>query len=456
MKQNFITLILIFFVGSAIAQAPQKMTYQAVVRDNNNFLLTNTSVGVQISILEQSATFPVYVEQHVALTNDNGLVTLQIGGGTVVSGDFASIDWSDGVYSIQTETDPNGGTDYTIGGISELLSVPYAFYAENAGSEAGNTLDEAYDQGGGGAGRVITTDAGPVEITNAGTSTKGLLISTSVANSYGIDVNQTNTGVAIRGTSTNASNSFAAIQGETNSTVVENAAIIGQNSGAGYGVAGQIPPFASGSAAVYGSNLRTDGGNGVLGIGVNGVVGQAQSNQGFGVYGANNNPSGPNALSIGAYGLGFNGVYGQTTDVANGWAGYFTADLGVDGTGYALGGWVNASDRRLKSDIRPISGALVLIGQLQGSHYSITTKTKLPDGEVESQTRQQYGVIAQEVEKVFPEMVSEKALFSNAGDDTMYKTVEYDQLIPVLLEAVKELNAKVQSLETEIETLKSE
>ncbi len=456
MKQIFITLILIFFVCSAIAQAPQKMSYQAVVRDDSNFLLTNTSVGVQISILEESTLFPVYVEQHVAVTNVNGLVTLQIGDGTVVSGDFTSIDWSDGVYSIQTETDPNGGTDYSIGGISELLSVPYAFYAENSGSEAGNTLDEAYDEGGDGAGRVITTDAGPLEITNTGSSAKGLLINTSGANSFGVDVNQTNTGVAIRGTSTNASNSFAAIQGETNSSVVENAAIIGQNSGAGYGVAGQIPPFASGGAAVYGSNLRTDGGNGVSGIGVNGVIGQAQSNQGFGVYGVNNNPSGADALSIGTYGLGFNGLYGQTTDVTNGWAGYFTADLGVDGTGYALGGWVNASDRRLKSDIQPISGALILLGQLQGSHYSITTKTKLPDGDVKSQTRQQYGVIAQEVEKVFPEMVSEKALFSNTGDETMYKTVEYDQLIPVLLEAIKELKAEVDELKGEVENLKSE
>lgn len=454
--KNLITLLVLLAIAlPSMAQAPQKMSYQAVIRDNNNFLLTNTTVGVQISILEQSAIFPVYVEQHVESTNDNGLVTLQIGDGTVVSGDFASIDWSDGVYSIQTETDPNGGTDYTINGISELLSVPYAFYAENAASEGGNTLDAAYDEGGVGAGRVITTDSGPVEITNAGSNTKGLLINTSVANSFGIDVNQSNSGVAIRGTSTNAANSFAAIQGETNSSGAENSAILGQNSGAGYAVAGQIPANATGGAAVYGSNLRTDGGNGVSGIGVNGVVGTAQSNQGFGVYGVNNNPSGPEALSIGTYGLGFNGVYGQTTDVTNGWAGYFTADLGVDGTGFALGGWVNASDRRLKSNIEPITNALVLLGQLEGTHYAITTKTKLPDGEVKPQTRQQYGVIAQEVEKVFPEMVSEKALFSNTGDDTLYKTVEYDQLIPVLLEAIKELNTKVESLEAEVEELQS-
>ena len=215
--KNFISILAFLVIAlPSVAQVPQKMSYQAVIRDNDNFLLSNTTVGVQISIIEASTLFPVYVEQHVEATNDNGLVTLQIGDGTVISGDFASIDWGDGIYSIQTETDPNGGTDYTINGISELLSVPYAFYAGNAAAEGGNTLDEAYDQNGDGAGRVITTDAGPVEITNAGSNTKGLLINTSVANSFGIDVNQSNTGVAIRGINTNAANSFATIQGETN------------------------------------------------------------------------------------------------------------------------------------------------------------------------------------------------------------------------------------------------
>ena len=74
--------------------------------------------------------------------------------------------------------------------------------------------------------------------------------------------------------------------------------------------------------------------------------------------------------------------------------------------------------------------------------------------EVETHSRLQYGVIAQEVESVFPEMVKEKSIFSNAGDDTVYKTVEYTQLIPVLLESIKELNLKVESLELELENLK--
>lgn len=449
-------MLLLLPLCGAMAQAPQKMTYQAVVRDGNNLLITNTTVGIQVSIIEESSLFPVYVEQHVATTNQNGLVTLQVGDGNLVSGDFASIDWGDGVYAIQVDTDPAGGTNYTISGLSDLLSVPYAFFAANAAAGGGNTLDAAYDEGGVGAGRVITTDAGPLEITNAGTNTKGILVTSVVPNSFGIDVSQNNTGVAIRGNSTNAANGFAAIQGETNSSVVDNSAILGQNSGAGYGVAGQIPANASGGSAVYGSNLRLNGGNGVQGIGFNGVVGQAQNGQGFGVYGANNNPSSASVLSIGTYGIGFNGVYGQTTDVANGWAGYFTADLGVDGSGFSLGGWVDVSDRRLKSNIVPISNALNNILALEPARYTLTTKTRHPEGEVQTQQREAYGVIAQELEQVFPEMVTEKALFSNTGDDTPYKTVEYNQLIPVLVAALKEMNTKVEALEAEIQSLKAE
>jgi hypothetical protein len=161
-----------------------------------------------------------------------------------------------------------------------------------------------------------------------------------------------------------------------------------------------------------------------------------------------------NSLRIGVYGLGFNGVYGQTTEPVNGWAGYFTADLGVDGTGYAIGGWLTGSDRRLKSNITPITNALSTIKRLEGKYYTITTKSKLIDGEVKTQSRQQYGVIAQDLERVLPELIQEKALFKNAGDDTQYKTVDYMQIVPVLIEAVKELSAEVDSLKAEINSLK--
>ena len=120
---------------SLFAQPPQKMSYQAVIRDNGNQLVVNNEIGMQVSILQGSANgTAVYVETQTPTTNANGLVSIEIGGddATVVSGNFASIDWSDGPWFIKTDTDPSGGTNYTITGTSQLLSVPYALHSGTA------------------------------------------------------------------------------------------------------------------------------------------------------------------------------------------------------------------------------------------------------------------------------------------------------------------------------------
>ena len=318
---------------------------------------------------------------------------------------------------------------------------------------SGGTLDQAYDFGGAGLGRTITTDAGSLRINNSGTNTTGIEVNSAVANSTAFLANVSGVGVGFRAESTNSGNTFAAIQANTNSSTATNSAILGNNSGAGYGVSGQIPATATGVAAVYGNNLRTTAGFGVYGQGFNGVVGETNYGLGFGVYGRNNATTGDR---IGTYGVGFNGIYGETNDLLTGWAGYFTADLGCDGAGYSLGGWNTPSDKRLKSNIIPIGNSLEKLTLINGKHYTITTKSKSPDGKINLKSREQYGVIAQELEAVFPEMVQEKALFINSGDETLYKTVDYNQLVPVLLEAIKELNSKVNFLEKEIEILKLE
>ena len=133
MKKIFTIISAVLLTATLWAQSPEKMSYQAVVRDANNNLVTETAVGMQISILQGSATgTAVYVELQVPTTNANGLVSIEIGTGTVVSGDFSTIDWANGTYFIKTETDPAGGTNYTITGTSQLLSVPYALHAKTA------------------------------------------------------------------------------------------------------------------------------------------------------------------------------------------------------------------------------------------------------------------------------------------------------------------------------------
>ena len=139
MKKLYTLIAILLLNMAAFAQAPQKMSYQAVVRDAANGLIANQMVGMQISVLQGSDTgTPVYVETQTPTTNANGLASLEIGTGTIVTGAFGSIDWSTGTYYIKTETDPTGGTSYSITGASQLLSVPYALYAGNGGGGLGN------------------------------------------------------------------------------------------------------------------------------------------------------------------------------------------------------------------------------------------------------------------------------------------------------------------------------
>ena len=138
MKKLYTLVAAAMITATTFAQAPSKMSYQAVVRDASDVLVTNQAVGMQVSILQGSFTgTPAYVETHSPSTNINGLVSIEIGSGTVVSGTFNSIDWGNGPYFIKTETDPTGGTSYTIKGTSQLLSVPYALRANIADSVVG-------------------------------------------------------------------------------------------------------------------------------------------------------------------------------------------------------------------------------------------------------------------------------------------------------------------------------
>jgi len=143
MKKILLTLSAALLLSASIfAQAPEKMSYQAVVRDANSSLISNQTVGMQISILQGSVSGDAtYVETQIPETNANGLISLEIGSGAVLLGDFSTIDWSDGPYFIKTETDPEGGTNYSISGVSQLMSVPYAIHAKTAETITGGIME---------------------------------------------------------------------------------------------------------------------------------------------------------------------------------------------------------------------------------------------------------------------------------------------------------------------------
>ncbi|MBP5710484.1 MAG: hypothetical protein J6W84_05860, partial [Bacteroidales bacterium] len=128
---SFAAVIISFLTVLQAQVPPQKMGYQTVVRNSNNELVVNQLVGVKISILEDNINGgAVFVETHSVMTNANALATLQIGTGTPqLVATLADVDWEHHDYYIKAEIDPAGGSNYSVLGTQQLITVPYAFYA---------------------------------------------------------------------------------------------------------------------------------------------------------------------------------------------------------------------------------------------------------------------------------------------------------------------------------------
>lgn len=368
--KRILPLFFVLISATLFAQSPNAFNYQAVVRDVSGNVLANQAVGLRLGILQGSQTGSVvYQESFTPTTNPFGLANVVVGTGTIMNGNFSTIDWGNGPYFIQVAVDPNGGTAYAVLGASQLLSVPYALHAKNvptnlsqlsndagfitsandadadptnelqtlalSGSNlsisngnsvtlptsggGGNTLDAAYNQGGAGLGRSITVNAGEVDLVTA----------TTMGNA--LHVENTNTGTALHVEATNAANTFSAIQAETNSSSTAAAAIVGSTSGAAWALTGQAEANSTAQAAIYGSNLRTNGGHGVRGVGFNGTVGETNNQAGFGVFGQNFDAVG-SGNGIGVAGVGHWGVVGESSTVSGGLAMLANGDFTASGT----------------------------------------------------------------------------------------------------------------------------
>jgi hypothetical protein len=341
MKKIYSLLAGLLLTASVWAQAPQKMSYQAVIRNSSNALLTSTSVGMQISILQGSSTgTAVYVETQTVSTNANGLVSLEIGTGTPVTGTFASINWANGPYFIKTETDPTGGTAYTIVGTNELMSVPYALFAANG------TPGATGAQGIPGIPGIPGNNG--TDGTNGTNGTNGL-------SAYDVWI-----GLGNVGTQTDFINSLTGPQGNQGLPGTNGAAgaagVDGTNGTNGIdGADGSVG--ATGAAGVDGTNGTngTDGTNGINGLagtngtngtdGTNGAVGATGPAGAAGVDGTNgtNGIDGVNGADgaagpQGNQGLpGTNGAVGATGSQGqagtNGQGGVTTAGSGINVTG---------------------------------------------------------------------------------------------------------------------------
>ncbi|MCP4089288.1 MAG: hypothetical protein GY746_05805 [Gammaproteobacteria bacterium] len=142
MKKLIIVLGILLIAGTLLAQAPQSFKYQAIARDVEGNIISNKQVSLRISLLQGSNSGKiVYSETHDVTTNSFGLITLEIGNGKFNNGDFKSINWGLSEYFVNIEIDINGGSNYLTMGTSQLLSVPYALYAERSGSNSKGNSD---------------------------------------------------------------------------------------------------------------------------------------------------------------------------------------------------------------------------------------------------------------------------------------------------------------------------
>lgn len=132
-KIIYILLLCLVAIGMSFAQAPGAFKYQSVVRDNSGNIIANQLVKFRITLLRGSMTGTTsYIEQHTTATNQFGIANLEIGNGSSPIGNIDTIQWGRADYFIKVELDPTGSSGYTVMGTTQLLSVPYALYAEKS------------------------------------------------------------------------------------------------------------------------------------------------------------------------------------------------------------------------------------------------------------------------------------------------------------------------------------
>ncbi|MBK7226972.1 MAG: tail fiber domain-containing protein [Saprospiraceae bacterium] len=546
-------LSIIFFtllISIGVFAQPSRMSFQAVIRNTNGQLVSNSTVGIRLQILKGSEFgSAVFVENHFISTNANGLASFEIGGGSNVFGSIATIDWASGPYFLKTETDPNGGTNYSIIGTSQMLSVPYALFAGSGvkgdkgdqgepGQQGikGDKGDQGLpgikgdkgDQGEPGQQGIkgdkgdqglqgIEGDKGDQGVPGqqgikGDKGDKGDDGNPGSANIYG------NTGYLIKfNGSTSGDNSI--IRQENNIININNPVRTGgklnvKGASDGYGIHGEsdfIGIQGEGSFGLYGIGIN--GGVGVKGNSStnDGVQGEATTS-GDGVQGTSYSGNGVRGTSTSSYGVqgtstSGDGVRGNSTSSdgvqgtsISGVGGRFesgsntglivssssgagiainvaasgtaiqalqgnvylaagtgnvgigtvnpTAKLSVNGTANKPGGgsWGVYSDRNLKRDIKPYKIGLAEILRVNPVYYKYNDKLDY------DQNIEYVGIIAQELQKIAPEMVTEEVV-TNKSDNSndKYLKVDPSAFTYMLINAIKEQQQMIESLSQQIE-----
>jgi hypothetical protein len=346
MKKLLITLVLALTSTLSLqAQTPQGFNYQATVRNAGGELIVNQNVNFRFNIQQGSETSsPIFTEIHLVSPDDLGQVNLVIGDGTSTIGDFSQIDWSLGSYFLGIEL--NTGAGYVAMGTTQLLSVPFALYAENSGAEASD-LQTVLDTGAIADLVVSEENVSGIELSTsggdeAGNSYYGIVSSIAGTNGANTGVLGESTGMntyrnyGLRGAASGAEVNNIGVQGISNSETGHNYAVWGIAANAVDGNDNRgIMGYAT-SPTPTGKNYGVTGwtgGSEVFNIALGGYADAAGS--------TNGSNYGVNARASAVTENGFNyGVYSEASNAPNNY-GIHASAIGTVGNNYGI--FANAS-----------------------------------------------------------------------------------------------------------------
>jgi hypothetical protein len=509
----FLLLYIMFHLPFAKAQVPEKMNYQAIARNSSGVILPSQNIGIRITITNGNSGPTVYQETHTVTTNQFGLFTLSIGSGTPVTGTFAVISWDSIAAWMQVEMDPSGGVAYVNMGTSQLLSVPYALNAATSNNINGTTNYIMKFTSPGIGGNSLLYDNG-YSVSLGTTTPTGIL---NVENSYpdfSIYVHKTGSGESVNFEKDNPSSITANVTMSYNGQ----AATLESHS-TGPGVAGIFDGGSLGSAlsSIGTSNLPmanfSNSGPGAalavpvgsVGIGtstpspnalldvastlknggiftsslaigsssstnyfnqpaaIKGLYSASGANDGSGILGIANTTASGYGIGVIGFGNWFGvagigsalstaGMYAYDNGSPN--ALYVSGELYLNGNFSGTGIYTYTSDAKFKKNIVPINNAIELLQRIKPSSYQFKTEEfnamRLPGGK-------HFGVIAQELMQVIPELVvSSKFIDPEKKEDSFnYLSVNYTELIPILIKGIQEQQGQIDQLKDEIIKLKN-
>jgi hypothetical protein len=386
MKPKYLFQILALLLFTATTHAQQGISYKAIIHDANGDPLSDRNVTIQFTILENGTT-NVYQETHNPTSDDNGIIIVNIGEGTLLSGDFNAIYWGGSPHFLKTEID--SGEGMTDMGTTEFKAVPYAFYAqEGAGANELNDLDDAKFDG---YSLFIGQDAG---INDDGTHNYNTAIGC-----YSLHSN-----VSGRFNTASGYNALYNNIGGYNNTVTGYSALFQNTTGSGN--------TAIGTSAL----VRNISGYRNTAVGIEALenLREGDNNIGIGYYSQVPNNSGSNQVRIGNESITYAGI-----QVA----------------------WTITSDARWKEDIRALPYGLDMIMKLKPVDYIRRNN--------EERTREM-GIIAQDLKKVLEEIEYEDQGFL-INDDYGNMHLRYNDLIALSIKAIQDQQAIIKSLTGELD-----